>query len=291
MGTENIDWKNTGIGAAQVVLGVAKAAIGVTGGPAAASGVDGAVGGLDKVLGGVGVDDVRLSQTAPARPAPPAEPATTPPQPVTPVATAPIVPPQAPPLVPPQTQPSRLERFERDGRPLPSPAPPPAPTADDMERTKLLRALSSRGWSDEEARLLEAGRSAESLRLIGPIVEDSEVRVSAVPIEKVTAQLVKEVPGRVKVSGTSPPWLLVFSRLWHLPPSEKLAMEDRLLAGLTDNDPQFLTAREQLPEYVTLASTSAVSSAELQRDVGRLSTDQLWLLRAAVAGSKQTGGK
>lgn len=292
MGTENIDWKNTGIGAAQVVLGVAKAAIGVTGGPAAASGVDGAVGGLDKVLGGVGVDDVRLSQTAPAQPAQPAAPATTPPpQPVTPVATAPVVPPQAPQLVPPQTQPSRLERFERDGRPLPSPAPPPAPTADDMERTKLLRALSSRGWSDEEARLLEAGRSTESLRLIGPIVEDSGVRVSAVPIERVTAQLVKEVPGQVKVSGGSPPWLLSFSRLWLLPPSEKLVLEDRLLSGIADSDPQLLTAREQLPEYVTLASTSAVSPAELQRDVGRLPTDQLWLLRAAVAGSKQTGGK
>ncbi len=293
MGTENIDWKNTGIGAAQVVLGVAKAAIGVTGGPAAASGVDGAVSGLDKVLGGVGVDDVRLSQTsAPPQPAPQAMPAVTPqtPQPVTPVATAPIVPPQAPPLVPPQTPPSRLERFERDGRPLPSPAPPPAPTAEEIERTKLLRALSSRGWSDDEARLLEAGRSTESLRLIGPIVEDSGVRVSAVPIEKVTAQLVKEVPGRVKVNGTSAPWLLVFSRLWHLPSSERFTMEDSLLAGLTDNDPQLLTAREQLPEYVTLASTSAVSSAELQRDVGRLSTDQLWLLRAAVAGSKQTGG-
>ena len=291
MGTENIDWKNTGIGAAQVVLGVAKAAIGVTGGPAAASGVDGAVGGLDKVLGGVGVDDVRLSQTAPAQPAQPAAPATTPPpQPVTPVATAPVVPPQAPQLVPPQTQPSRLERFERDGRPLPSPAPPPAPTADDMERTKLLRALSSRGWSDEEARLLEAGRSTESLRLIGPIVEDSGVRVSAVPIERVTAQLVKEVPGQVKVSGGSPPWLLSFSRLWLLPPSEKLVLEDRLLSGIADSDPQLLTAREQLPEYVTLARTSAVPPAELQRDVGRLPTDQLWLLRAAVAGSKQTGG-
>lgn len=291
MGTENIDWKNTGIGAAQVVLGVAKAAIGVTGGPAAASGVDGAVGGLDKVLGGVGVDDVRLSQTAPVQPAPPAPPAMTPPpQPVA-QATAPVVPPQAPPLVPPQTQPSRLERFERDGRPLPSPAPPPAPTAEDMERTKLLRALSSRGWSDEEARLLEAGRSTESLRLIGPIVEDSGVRVSAVPIERVTAQLVKEVPGQVKVSGTSPPWLLSFSRLWLLPPSDKLAMEDRLLSGIADDDPQLLTAREQLPEYVTLTSTSAVPPAELQRDLNRLSTDQLWLLRAAVAGSKQTGGK
>jgi len=200
------------------------------------------------------------------------------------------VPPQAPPFLPPQPkEPSRLERFERDGRPLPSPAPPSAPTAEDMERTKLLRTLTTRGWSDEEARVLEAGRSTESLRLIGLIVEDSEVRISAVPIEKVTAQLVKEVPGRVKVNGTSPPWLLVFSRLWHLPQSEKLAMEDRLLAGLTDSDPQLLTARQQLPEFVTLASTSAVSSAELQRDVGRLSNDQLWLLRAAVAGSKQTG--
>ena len=158
MGTDNIDWKNTGIGAAQVVLGVAKAAIGVTGGPAAASGVDGAVGGLDKVLGGVGVGDVRLSQTAPVPPAPQAPPATTPPpQPVTPVATAPIVPPQAPPLVPPQTQPSRLERFERDGRPLPSPAPPSAPTAEDLERTKLLRALSARGWSNDEAQVIERG--------------------------------------------------------------------------------------------------------------------------------------
>ncbi len=292
MGTDNIDWKNTGIGAAQVVLGVAKAAIGVTGGPAAASGVDGAVGGLDKVLGGVGVDDVRLSQTAPVPPAPQAPPATTPPpQPVTPVATAPVVPPQAPPIVPPQTQPSRLERFERDGRPLPSPAPPSAPTAEDMEQTKLLRALSARGWTNDEAQVIERGRSTESLRLIGPIVEDSEVRVSAVPIEKVTAQLVKEAPGQVKVSGGSPPWLLSFSRLWLLPSLERFAMEDRLLAGITDADPQLLTAREALPEYVTLARTSEVSSAELQRDVGRLPTDQLWLLRAAVAGSKQTGGK
>jgi len=294
MGTENIDWKNTGIGAAQVVLGVAKAAIGVTGGPAAASGVDGAVGGLDKVLGGVGVNDVRLSQT-PAQPAaqtPQATPASTPPPPpVTPVATAPIVPPQAPPFVPPQTELSRLERFERDGRPLPSPAPPPSPTPEDLERTRLLRTLVSRGWSDDEARLLEAGRSTESLRLIGPIVEDSEVRVSAVPIEKVTAQLVKEVPGRVKVNGGTPPWLLVFSRLWLLPQSAKLAIEDSLLAGITGNDPQLRTAQEQLPEWVTLASVDAVSSAELQRDVGRLSNDQLWLLRAAVAGSKQTGGK
>ena len=57
-----------------------------------------------------------------------------------------------------------------------------------MERTKLLRALSARGWSNDEAQVIERGRSAESLRLIGPIVEDSEVRVSAVPIEKVTAQ-------------------------------------------------------------------------------------------------------
>ncbi len=214
MGTDNIDWKNTGIGAAQVVLGVAKAAIGVTGGPAAASGVDGAVGGLDKVLGGVGVDDVRLSQTAPAQPAAPAT--TPPPQPVTPVATAPVVPPQAPPIVPPQTQPSRLERFERDGRPLPSPAPPSAPTAEDMERTKLLRALSARGWTNDEAQVIERGRSAESLRLIGPIVEDSEVRVSAVPIEKVTAQLVKEVPGQVKVSGGSRPAIVRASMV--LPP-------------------------------------------------------------------------
>ena len=173
MGTDNIDWKNTGIGAAQVVLGVAKSCDWGNGRTGGASGVDGAVGGLDKVLGGVGVDDVRLSQTAPAQPAPQAPPATTPPQPVTPVATAPIVPPQAPPLVPPQTQPSRLERFERDGRPLPSPAPPSAPTAEDMERTKLLRALSARGWSNDEAQVIERGRSAESLRLIGPIVEDS----------------------------------------------------------------------------------------------------------------------
>jgi len=292
MGTEDIDWKNTGIGAAQVVLGVVKAAVGVTGGPAASSGVEGAVGGLDKVLKGVGVNDVQLSQTPTAQSAPsPVTPVTTPPpQSVTPVATAPFVPPQAPPFLPPQPkEPSRLERFERDGRPLPSPAPPSPPTAEDMERTKLLRTLTARGWSEDEARVLEAGRSTESLRLVGTIAEDSEVRVSAVPIEKVTAQLVKEVPGRVKVNGASPAWLLVFTRLWHLPQSEKLAMEDSLLAGLTDTDPQLLTARQQLPEYVTLASTSAVSTAELQRDVGRLSNDQLWLLRAAVAGSKQTG--
>ena len=83
---------------------------------------------------------------------------------------------------------------------------------------------------------------------------------------------------------------IAFSRLWLLPPSEKLVMEDRLLSGISDSDPQLLTAREQLPEYVTLARTSAVPPAELQRDVGRLPTDQLWLLRAAVAGSKQTGG-
>lgn len=185
----------------------------------------------------------------------------------------------------------RVEQFDREAtRSRPLPAAPPAPTPQEQESQALVAVLVAASWSNDEAQIIERGRSAESLRLIGPIVEDSEVRVSAVPIEKVTAQLVKEAPGQVKVSGTSPPWLLAFSRLWLLPPLEKLVMEDRLIAGISDSDPQLLTAREQLPEYVTLASTSAVPPAELQRDVGRLPTDQLWLLRAAVAGSKQTGG-
>ncbi len=224
--------------------------------------------------------------------------------------------PAVPPDAPSRREPSRLDSFERGGRQAalaptqtvgsfhrvdqfdreatrsrPLPAAPPAPTPQEQESQTLVAVLVAAGWSTAEAQLIERGRSTESLRLIGPLVEDSEVRVSAVPIEKVTAQLVKEVPGRVKVSGTSPPWLLSFSRLWLLPPSDKLSMEDRLLSGIADDNPQLLTAREQLPEYVTLASTSAVPPAELQRDVGRLSNDQLWLLRAAVAGSKQTGGK
>ncbi len=186
----------------------------------------------------------------------------------------------------------RVDQFDREAtRSRPLPAAPPAPTPQEQESQALVAVLVAAGWSNDEAQVIERGRSAESLRLIGPIVEDSEVRVSAVPIEKVTAQLVKEVPGQVKVSGGSPPWLLLFSRLWLLPPSEKLVLEDRLLSGISDSDPQLLTARAQLPEYVTLARTSAVPPAELQRDVGRLPTDQLWLLRAAVAGSKQTGGK
>mgnify|MGYP000899036413 CR=1 FL=1 len=185
----------------------------------------------------------------------------------------------------------RVDQFDREAtRSRPLPAAPPAPTPQEQESQALIAVLVAAGWSNDEAQIIERGRSTESLRLIGPIVEDSEVRVSAVPIEKVTAQLVKEVPGQVKVSGGSPPWLLAFSRLWLLPPSEKLVLEDRLLSGISDSDPQLLTAREQLPEYVTLARTSAVPPAELQRDVGRLPTDQLWLLRAAVAGSKQTGG-
>jgi hypothetical protein len=152
MGTENIDWKNAGIGAAKVVLGVATVAAGATGGPAGATGVQQLGSGLDQALGGLGVGNVGLSQTG--APAPPAtsplaqaSPAAPPPpsaptQPtVTPIATAPIVVPQTPPLVPPQSQPSRLERFERDGRPLPSPAPPPAPTAEEIERANLLRSL------------------------------------------------------------------------------------------------------------------------------------------------------
>jgi hypothetical protein len=225
--------------------------------------------------------------------------------------------PTVPPDAPSRREPSRLDSFERGGRqaalaPTPSqsagtfhrvdqfdreatrsrplPAAPPAPTPHEQESQALIAVLVTAGWSNDEAQVIERGRSAESLRLIGPIVEDSEVRVSAVPIEKVTAQLVKEAPGQVKVSGGSPPWLLSFSRLWLLPSSEKLAMEDRLLSGISDDDPQLLTARAQLPEYVTLARASAVPPAELQRDVGRLPTDQLWLLRAAVAGSKQTGG-
>ena len=185
----------------------------------------------------------------------------------------------------------RVDQFDREAtRSRPLPAAPPAPTPQEQESQALVAVLVAAGWSNDEAQIIERGRSAESLRLIGPIVEDSEVRVSAVPIEKVTAQLVKEVPGQVKVSGGSPPWLLAFSRLWLLPPSEKLVLEDRLLSGIADDNPQLLTAREQLPEYVTLARASAVPPAELQRDVGRLPTDQLWLLRAAVAGSKQTGG-
>ena len=39
MGTDNIDWKNAGIGAAKIVLGIGTVAAGVTGGPAGAAGV------------------------------------------------------------------------------------------------------------------------------------------------------------------------------------------------------------------------------------------------------------
>jgi hypothetical protein len=102
MGTENIDWKNAGIGAAKVVLGVATVAAGATGGPAGATGVQQLGSGLDQAMGGLGVGNVGLSQTG--APAPPATPplaqatpaAPTPPsapaQPtITPIATAPIV--------------------------------------------------------------------------------------------------------------------------------------------------------------------------------------------------------
>lgn len=302
MGTENIDWKNAGIGAAKVVLGVATVAAGATGGPAGATGVQQLGSGLDQAMGGLGVGNVGLSQTG--APAPPATPplaqatpaAPTPPsaptQPtITPIATAPIVVPQSPPLVPPQTQPSRLERFERDGRPLPSPAPPPAPTAEEIERANVLRSLASRGWNQDEARILEAGRSRDSLRLIGPIVPDTAVRVSAVPMEMVRGEPVKQVSGTVRVTGSSPPWLLSFARYWLLGTAERSTIEGSLLQGIADNDPLLRTALGQLPDEITLPQVGAVPMAELQRDMERLSAEQLWLLRAAVAGSLANRGK
>ena len=308
MGTENIDWKNAGIGAAKVVLGVATVAAGATGGPAGATGVQQLGSGLDQALGGLGVGNVGLAQTgAPAPPAtaplaqgtPPVPllPPTAPTQPtVTPIAaapipTAPIVVPLSPPLVPPQTQPSRLERFERDGRPLPSPAPPPAPTAEEIERANLLRSLGSRGWSPDEARILEAGRSRDSLRLIGPIVPDTAIRASAVPIDAVQGQSVKQVPGTIRVTGSSPPWLLAFARYWLLSTAERSSIEGSLLQGIAENDPLLRTALEQLPNELTLPQAGAVSMAELQRDIDRLSAEQVWLLRAAVAGSLANRGK
>ena len=302
MGTENIDWKNAGIGAAKVVLGVATVAAGATGGPAGATGVQQLGSGLDQAMGGLGVGNVGLSQTG--APAPPATPplaqatpaAPTPPsaptQPtITPIATAPIVVPQSPPLVPPQTQPSRLERFERDGRPLPSPAPPPAPTAEEIERANVLRSLASRGWNQDEARILEAGRSRDSLRLIGPIVPDAAVRVSAVPMEMVRGEPVNQVSGTVRVTGSSPPWLLSFARYWLLGTAERSTIEGSLLQGIADNDPLLRTALGQLPDEITLPQVGAVPMAELQRDMERLSAEQLWLLRAAVAGSLANRGK
>jgi hypothetical protein len=161
MGTENIDWKNAGIGAAKVVLGVATVAAGVTGGPAGATGVQQVGGGLDQALGGLGVGNVGLSQTG--APAPPPPPLLLRQQrrhrrPYSPSRRSRLrrlwfraAPP--PPLVPPQTQPSRLERFERDGRPLPSPAPPPAPTAEELSgRTSCAHSLPA----------MEPKRSADS---------------------------------------------------------------------------------------------------------------------------------
>ena len=298
MGTENIDWKNAGIGAAKVVLGVATVAAGATGGPAGATGVQQLGSGLDQALGGLGVGNVGLSQTgAPAPPATapqatPAAPPTAPTQPaLTPIASAPIVVPLSPPLVPPQTQPSRLERFERDGRPLPSPAPPPAPTAEEIERANVLRSLVSRGWNQDEARILEAGRSRDSLRLIGPIVPDTAIRASAVPIDAVQGQSVKQVPGTIRVTGSSPPWLLAFARYWLLSTAERSSIEGSLLQGIAENDPLLRTALEQLPNELTLPQAGAVSMAELQRDIDRLSAEQVWLLRAAVAGSLANRGK
>ena len=294
MGTENIDWKNAGIGAAKVVLGVATIAAGATGGPAGATGVQQLGSGLDQAMGGLGVGNVGLSQTG--APAPQATPASPPPsaptQPtITPIATAPIVVPQTPPLVPPQTQPSRLERFERDGRPLPSPAPPPAPTAEEIERANVLRSLASRGWNQDEARILEAGRSRDSLRLIGPIVPDAAVRVSAVPMEMVRGEPVKQVSGTIRVTGSSPPWLLSFARYWLLGTAERSTIEGSLLQGIADNDPLLRTALGQLPDEITLPQVGAVPMAELLRDMERLSAEQLWLLRAAVAGSLANRGK
>jgi hypothetical protein len=302
MGTDNIDWKNAGIGAAKVVLGVATVAAGATGGPAGATGVQQLGSGLDQALGGLGVGNVGLSQTG--APAPPAtsplaqaSPAAPPPpsaptQPtITPIATAPIVVPQSPPLVPPQTQPSRLERFERDGRPLPSPAPPPAPTEEEIERANVLRSLASRGWNQDEARILEAGRSRDSLRLIGPIVPDAAVRVSAVPMEMVRGEPVKQVSGTVRITGSSPPWLLAFTRYWLLGTAERSSIEGSLLQGIADNDPLLRTALGQLSDEITLPQVGAVPMAELQRDMERLSAEQLWLLRAAVAGSLANRGK
>ncbi len=298
MGTENIDWKNAGIGAAKVVLGVATVAAGATGGPAGATGVQQLGSGLDQALGGLGVGNVGLAQTgAPAPPATapqatPAAPPTAPTQPaLTPIATAPIVVPLSPPLVPPQTQPSRLERFERDGRPLPSPAPPPAPTAEEIERANVLRSLVSRGWNQDEARILEAGRSRDSLRLIGPIVPDTAIRASAVPIDAVQGQSVKQVPGTIRVTGSSPPWLLAFARYWLLSTAERSSIEGSLLQGIAENDPLLRTALDQLPNELTLPQAGAVSMAELQRDIDRLSAEQVWLLRAAVAGSLANRGK
>lgn len=299
---DNIDWKNAGIGAAKVVLGIGTVAAGVTGGPAGAAGVQQLGSGLDQAMGGLGVGNVGLSQTgapapqatpplaqaAPAVPTPPSAPA----QPtITPIATAPIVAPPTPPLVPPQSEPSRLERFERDGRPLPSPAPPPAPTAEEIERANLLRSLGSRGWNPDEARILEAGRSRDSLRLIGPIVPDTAVRVSAVPMEMVRGEPVKQVSGTVRVTGSSPPWLLAFERYWLLGTAERSTIESSLLQGIADNDPLLHTALGQLPDEITLPQVGAVPMAELQRDMERLSAEQLWLLRAAVAGSLANRGK
>jgi hypothetical protein len=64
------------------------------------------------------------------------------------------------------------------------------------------------------------------------------------------------------------------------------------LQGIAENDPLLLTALGQLPlGEITLPQVGAVPMAELQRDMERLSAEQLWLLRAAVAGSLANRGK
>jgi hypothetical protein len=82
------------------------------------------------------------------------------------------------------------------------------------------------------------------------------------------------------------PWLLWFAR-YRCCQTSKVASCKALRITIRCFSPL-----GQLPlGEITLPQVGAVPMAELQRDMERLSAEQLWLLRAAVAGSLANRGK
>lgn len=184
----------------------------------------------------------------------------------------------------------RVERFDREAtRRKPLPAAPPAPTAQEQESQALVAVLVSSGWSVEQAQLIERGRSAESLRLLGP--QRAGRRLPTVAGESLPMHGARQVArlgtlsgGQVTRLGASKPWLRVFAAYRAMGTNERQIFATEALRNIDQTRLQSTT----LPVDIQLPQEPFSNNPQgLLERFQALSDDEKWLIRKAIDESEQ----
>jgi hypothetical protein len=182
----------------------------------------------------------------------------------------------------------RVDQFDREAtRSRPLPAAPPAPTPQEQESQALIAVLVAAGWTNDEAQVIERGRSTESLRLIGLLSAGTRLpMVSGESLPMHTAQQVTRLgtlsDGRVTRLGATKPWLQAFADYRAMSTSERKVFAVQVLAHI---DPVRLQATV-LPVHIELPP-SENDPQRLLIQFEALSEDEKWLLRKAIDESEQ----